>query len=53
MLMVALLLLFNVDEHLQKINLKNIILNIKISFDYIISCYYKKIFLNMSFYYDR
>jgi len=53
MLMVALLLLFNVDEHLQKINLKNIILKIKISFNYIIYCYYKKIFLNMSFYYDR
>ena len=53
MLMVVLQLLFNVDEHLQKINLKNIILNIKISFNYIIDCYYKKIFLNMSFYYDK
>ena len=53
MLMAVLQLLFNVDEHLQKINLKNIILKIKISFNYIIYCYYKKIFLNMSFYYDR
>ena len=53
MLMAVLQLLFNVDEHLQKINLKNIILKIKISFNDIISCYYKKIFLNMSVYYDR
>ena len=53
MLMAALQLLFNVDDDLQKINLKNITLNIKISFNCIIFCYYKKIFLNMSFYYDR
>ena len=52
MLMVALLLLFNLDENLQKINLKNIILNKKISLNSIINYYYKKIFLNMSFYYD-